>query len=106
MTINLSAMAKQAYYFGDQRTSLPVYDAGSETGNLVLTMDHPMRELYISNDDASTSLTINVSGAAALSIDFVLLHGEVLNERFTEFETVTVTAPGSWRWIVRSGRVT
>jgi len=106
MTINLSTMAKQAYYFGDQRTSLPVYDAGSETGNQVLTMDHPMRELFVSNDDATESLTVQVLGDAGLDITFTLLHGEVLNERFTEFTSAIVTATGSWRWICRSGRVT
>jgi hypothetical protein len=105
MTINLNTMQKQGWYHGDQRTSLPVWDAGSETGNLVLTMDHPMRELFVSNDDATSSLTVQVLGDAGLDVTFTLLHGEVLNERFTEFTSAIVTATGAWRWIVRSGRI-
>ena len=107
MTINLNTMARTGAYHGDQRAMLPVYDSGSETGNLVLTMDHPMRELFITNDTTDeTSMTVNVSGAASLSLTFVLRQAESLNERFPEFETVTVTSSSNWRWYVRSGRVT
>jgi hypothetical protein len=87
------------------RQLLPVYDSGSETGNSVLTMDHPMRELFISNDDDSSDITINVAGEASLSLDFVLKPKETLNERFPEFLIVTVVSGGDWRWFVRSGLI-
>lgn len=106
MTINLTTMKKHSYYHGDQRDKLPVYDSGSETGNKVLTMDHPMRELYVANDSIENNLTIVVTGDASLSLTFTLLPGDMINERMPEFTTVTVTATDSWRWYVRSGRVT
>lgn len=87
------------------RVMLPVYDSGSETGNKVLSMDHPMRDLYITNDDRDSNITVVVTGEASLSLTFTLKPGEYLDERFPEFLTVTVTASGSWRWYVRSGLI-
>ena len=84
---------------------LPVYDSGVETGNKVLTMDHPMREIWLSNDSETLTLSVVVAGEASLSLSFTLYPGEVLNERFPEFLTVTVTASSAWRWYVRSGMV-
>jgi len=86
------------------RGLLPVYSSGQETGNKVLSMDHPMRELFISNDSISDDLTLTIKGDA-FSLDFVLKPRETLNERFCEFTSITVTAAGDWRWYVRSGMV-
>ena len=106
MTINRSTMRTGGAYEGIQRPMLPVYDSGIESGNEVLTMDHPMRELFISNDDMDNNLTFIVTGNDQLSLEFMLTPGGTFNERMPEFLTVTVTAPGAWRWYVRSGRVT
>jgi len=56
--------------------------------------------------DLNSGLTLNVAGDASLTLDFVLMPNETINERFPEFSTVTVIAAGAWRWYVRSGRVT
>lgn len=106
MSINTNTMRRGGAYEGDQRAKLPVYDSGIESGNLVINMDHPMRELYLSNDSTAYSLTLNISGASDLSLDFELRPYETINERFPEFEKITVTASEGWRWYVRSGRIT
>ena len=107
MTINLITMKRYADYHGDQRVMLPVFDSGSATGNQVLTMDHPMRELFITNDSENdNNMTVVVSGEFGLSLSFTLKPGESLNERFSEFSVVTVTATDGFRWYVRSGRIT
>jgi hypothetical protein len=87
------------------RGSLPVYDSGSETGNKVLSMDHAMRELYVTNDNLENEMTILVEGEAGLSLTFTLKPDEYLDERLPEFLTVTVTSVGAWRWMVRSGLI-
>lgn len=99
------AQRKAGAYDGAQRSVLPVYASGQPSGNQVIQMDHPMRDLFLSNDSTTNNLTIVVTGEAGLSLTLVLLPGETINERFPEFLTVTVTAAGSWRWYVRSGRV-
>ena len=106
MSINTSTMRRGGAYEGDQRAKLPVYDSGSESGNKVLNMDHPMRELYIANDSTTNNLTLQVTGEAGLDISITLKPEDTIDERFPEFLTVTVTATDSWRWYVRSGRVT
>lgn len=106
MSINRTTMRIGGAYEGIQRHMLPVYDSGSETGNKVLNMDHPMRELYVANDADATDLTIQVTGDADLDLTFTLKAGSWIDERFPEFTTVTITAAGAWRWYVRSGRVT
>lgn len=107
MAININTMRIGGKHEGDQRVKLPVYASGSGTGNEVLTMDHPMRELYFANDSVGdNSLTLVISGDAALSLTFTLKAGETINERFPEFNLVTITATDDWRWYVRSGRVT
>ena len=93
-------------YEGIQRVKVPIFDAGVKTGNQVLTMDHPMRELYLSNDSTVNPLTVVVTGDASLSLTFVLSAGQVMDERLPEFTVVTVTATDSWSYRVRSGRVT
>jgi hypothetical protein len=106
MAIDRTAMRIAGAYEGGQRAKLPIYDSGSESGNLVLTMEHPMRELFLVNDSMSDNLTLNVAGDASLSLDFVLIPNEQFDERLPEFLTVTVVSPGAWHWRVRSGRVT
>ena len=105
MSLNISSMRSGAAYEGIQRGVLPVFDSGSTTGNQVLTMAHPMRDLFVSNDSDANTMTINVAGAAG-TLQFILKAGETLNERMHEFDYVTVTASDAWRWYVRSGRVT
>lgn len=95
------------YKIGNLRDRTPVYDTSGGTqvnGNSTLTMDHPMRELFITNDN-NTNMTIVVTGLASLNMTFLLLPGETLNERLPLFQVVTVTATGNWRWYVRSGRL-
>lgn len=106
MSIDITKMRVGGAYEGDQRGKLPVYDSGIESGNLVLTMDHPMRELFLSNDSLHNGLTLNISGDADLDLDFIINPGDSIDERFPEFTTITVTATDDWRWYVRSGRVT
>jgi len=105
MTVDRSAVkpGHATHWYG--RQLIPVYDSGSETGNQVLTMDHPMRELFISNDSDSEDMTIAITGEASLSLSFTLKPKETLNERFPEFLTATVTSAGDWRWFVRSGLI-
>lgn len=105
MTLDRSALKPGHETHWYNRQMLPVYDAGSETGNQVLSMDHPMRELWLTNDSESDSITVQITGEASLDITFTLKPNETLNERFYEFTTVTVTAAGAWRWYVRSGLV-
>lgn len=95
------------FKIGNLRDRSPVYDTSGGTqvsGNSTLTMDHPMREIFISNDNNS-NMTIVISGLAGLNMTFLLLPGETLNERLPLFQTVVVTASGVWRWYVRSGRI-
>lgn len=99
-------MRRTGAYHGDQRAKLPIFDSGSESGNLVLNMDHPMRELYLTNDSVSNNVTVVVTGDASLLLTFVLGPNETMDERLPEFTQVTVTATDSWRWRVRSGRIT
>lgn len=106
MSIDRTTMRIGGAYEGIQRNLLPVYDSGKETGNKVLTMDHPMRELYIANDSDTENVEFTVTGDASLSLTFTLLPHDWIDERFPEFTTVTVTASGAWRWYVRSGRLT
>lgn len=106
MTINRNTMRIGGAYEGIQRHFLPVYQSGSETGNKVLSMDHPMRELYIANDSDINDMTVTITGDAELSLEFTLKAGEWMDERFPEFNAVTVTATDNWRWYVRSGRIT
>ena len=106
MSIDLNAMKRHGSYHGDQRAKLPVYTSGSGTGNAVLTMDHEMRELYITNDSVEDTMTFIVSGAASLSLTFVLRPYETFNERLPEFDAITIISASSWRWYTRSGRVT
>lgn len=92
---------------GNIRDRSPVYDTSGTTqvnGNQVLVMDHPMRELFLSND-SNNNITVVVTGLASLNMSFLLLPGETLNERLPLFQIVTVTASGVWRWYVRSGRI-
>ena len=105
MTVDRTKVNPGHKDLGILRAKLPVYDSGSDTGNAVLTMDHPMRELYVSNDDLSNDLTLLVSGPAGLSISMTLKPNETIDERFPEFDAVTITATGAWRYYVRSGLV-
>ena len=105
MAIDTVKMRRGGAYEGIQRPFLPVYDGGNETGNLVLSMDHPMRELYIAND-STDDLVLTVTGDADLNISITLKAGDAIDERFPEFNVVTVTSVGAWRWYVRSGRIT
>lgn len=93
-----------AHELGRQRPKLPVFDAGSEDGNITLTMDHPMRELFIANDSESDDLTFTVYCRNG-ELTFTLKHCETFDERLELFTSVDVEASGEWRWIVRSGRV-
>jgi hypothetical protein len=106
MAIDTTKMRVGGAYEGDQRAKLPVYDAGSGSGNSVLTMNHPMRELYIANDSITDDLILQVTGDSGLDISITLKPEDWIDERFPEFSTVTITAVGNWRWYVRSGRVT
>lgn len=107
MAIDTVKMRRGGVYEGDQRAKLPVYASGSEVGNKVWAMDHPMRELFITNDSLDNNdLTLQVTGDADLDLTFAIKMGETINERFPEFTVLTVTATDGWRWYVRSGRVT
>jgi hypothetical protein len=105
MALNRASVIDKGKDRGIQRDILPVYDVGSESGNKVLNMDHPMREIWLSNDSSTYNATAVFTGPNSLSLEFLLYPGEVLNERLPEFLTITVTATGAWRWYVRSGLV-
>lgn len=89
---------------GSQRARLPVYDSKQGTGNSTETMDHPMREIFFSND-YTLAQTLLFTGPNSLSMTFVLNPGETLDERLPEFSQFTITAGGAWRYYVRSGRI-
>lgn len=92
---------------GNTLTKSPVYDSSGQTqnsGNATLTMDFPMRELFLSND-GNGNLTIQVIGNASLNLNFLLLPGETFNERLPLFTSLIITTSGAWRYYVRSGRV-
>ena len=101
----VSATEREAgNYDAIDRAKLPVYDSGNESGNRILNMDHPMRELYVANDSDGSDLVIQITGESGLDISFTLKPGDTIDERLPEFLTVTVTATDSWRWYVRSAR--
>lgn len=106
MTFNTTTMRRGAAYEGIQRGRLPVYQSGEDTGNETLVMDHPMRELFFINDSSTANATVVVSGPDNLSLSFTIAPGDRIDERFPEFDTVTITATHGWRWYVRSGRIT
>lgn len=105
MSVNRSTMRIGGDYEGIQRNVIPVYDGGYETGNVDIVIDHPVRELFISNDSTTDNLIFQVLGDS-VDITLTLLPGDTLDERFIEFSRVIVTAVGAWRWYVRSGRIT
>lgn len=106
MSIDFAKMQQRAHDQGIQRPKLPADDGGGYTGNQTLYMQYVMRELLISNDDATADLTVTVTGPADYTFTFTLQAGDILDERFYPFDTVAVTATGAWRYIVRSGQIT
>jgi len=92
---------------GNTLPKVPVYASSGTTqanGNATVTMDFPTRELFITNDGTG-NMTFVITGSAGLNMGFMLQPGEIFNERLPLFTTLTVTAPGLWRWYVRAGRV-
>lgn len=89
---------------GPQRPKVPVGLMGSQSGNQTLTLGHTMRELLLSNDHASAALTLTVHTALG-DLSFSVKAGEVLDERYPVFESITVAASGAWRYIARSGEL-
>lgn len=106
MAVDLTKMKRTSMEQGIQRPKLPVDDMGGFTGSQDLFMSYPMRELLISNDDATASLTFTISGDDGSTATFTLQAGDVLDERFYPFKEVNITATGAWRYIVRSGVIT
>jgi len=107
VSVTQSSDPQLQFIHDNKRTKVPVYDgSGStqESGNQTLTMDFPMRELFISND-SNSNITFTVTGNASLNMSFLLLPGEVFDERLPLFNQVVVTASGVWRYRVRGGRV-
>lgn len=102
MSFDFPKMNKSHHDQGIQRTKIPIDAGGSFTGSQDLVLDYSMRELLIAND-GTDSLTITVSGANGYVINFTLLAGDVLDERFYPFNEINVVATGDWRYIVRSG---
>lgn len=97
----------QIWEKGNILPKVSVYDTSGITqmsGNQTLTMDFPMREIFISND-SNSNLTAVFTGIANLNMSFLLLPGETINERLPLFNQVVVTCSGLWRYYVRSGRV-
>ena len=97
----------QVWEKGNILPKVSVYDtsgATQENGNLTLTMDFPMREVWLGND-SNSNLTAVFTGNASLNMTFLLLPGEILNERLPLFNQIVVTCSGAWRYYVRSGRV-
>lgn len=106
MSIDVTKIRQGANYEGIQRVKLPVCDSSGTTpanGNLTVNMIFTMRELFLSNDsNADMTLTVNcVSG----TLGWVLHAGETFDERLPEFNSITVTSTGNWRWYVR-GNIT
>jgi hypothetical protein len=106
MAIDLTKMKPGISEHGQQRVKLPADEAGGYTGTQTLYMTYAMRELLLSNDDASASLTVNVTSDSGYTITFTVLAGEVLDERYYPFNKIIVTATGAWRYLVRSGLIT
>lgn len=103
--VNTQNLAVGSMDHGDQRAKLPIADAGSVTGNLTITPSVPMRELLISNDDTSNSITFTVSGPNGYSISFTLQPLDISDERYYPFTQVNVNASGAWRYMLRCGAI-
>lgn len=99
-------MITQGNYHGDQRSNVPVYDMGEETGNVTLTFPVLIREFFIINDSEENDLSFVITDVDGKTLSFTLKKCESLDDRYVPFSTVSVTATDSWRWIAKSGRVT
>lgn len=106
MAIDLTKQKPGIAEHGNQRPKLPIDEAGGYTGTQTLYMTYAMRELLISNDDASASLTVQVTSDSGYTITITVNAGEILDERFYPFNQVIVTGTGAWRYFVRSGLIT
>lgn len=92
---------------GIQRVKLPVYEFYSGSGDHTENFPYVMKELVFSNDSTGT-ITVQVlsPAPASLNISFVLLKGEVLDERLPDFTQVVISASGlAWRFYTRMGLI-
>lgn len=93
-------------YNGNERAKLPVIGSDNGTpvnGNYTIQVgiDIPFagKELYIVNNSGGTlTFTVICDGG---QLGFIIYNGEQFDERLPLFTSITVTAPGIWRWRVR-----
>ena len=89
---------------GGQRARLPVKDGDSGTGSKTINLAISARDLVLSNDSTTDNLTFKVTGPDG-DFTFVLKAGDVLDERFSSFIKIEITAIGDWRCYWRSGEL-
>lgn len=80
------------------QTTFITKDSLSRTGNYSYTSAGGLlRQVEVSNDDDTADLTYVADGKT-----FLVKAGETSIETFTSFSTVTITATGAWRAIMRA----
>lgn len=88
---------------GQQRVKLAVYEFYQGSDAHIENFPIAMRELVFSNDSANT-LNCQVIGPG-LNVTLVLLANEVIDERFAEFTSISITGTGAWRFYPRTALI-
>jgi len=84
----------------------PVVDYDDQdTGNHIVSFDRRQVELLMSNDSASNLSFEIYDSMTGYTFNFTLKPDEVMDERFQEFDSLTIVATGAWRYYTRTLRL-
>lgn len=84
---------------------LCVYDSQSGSGDFSGGYSIFCQEILLSND-SDADMTLRLRGPASFDISIIVKANEVLDERFTDFNMIDITATGAWRFLTRTVRLT
>ena len=103
MAVDVAGALQRGHEAGKERVRLCVYEFYAGTGNHTEVFPLAMRELVFTNDSDAT-MTVQILGINGLNVTATIRAGEVLDERFPEFDTVVIVAPTGkgWRFYPRS----